>query len=122
MAVNPNVKHKEDLDFNGRIALKITSWVGTMVCAYVFAALALIALPPVLGMHIIPDRTLLVIQWVSQTFIQLVLLSVIMVGQDLQNKHSELRAQATFELAQEIHDHMDQLEQQLHAHIDQIQQ
>jgi uncharacterized membrane protein len=55
---------------------------------------------------------------VSQTFIQLVLLSVIMVGQDLQNKHSELRAQATYELAQEIHDHMERLHKKSHEHLD----
>jgi len=42
------------------------------------------------------------ISWIAQTFLQLVLLSVIMVGQDLQNRHSERRADAMFELTKKI--------------------
>ena len=67
--------------FNGRVALTLTTVVGTMWCAYAFAALALIVLPEALGGGILP-----LIQWVSQTFIQLVMLSVIMVGQNILGK------------------------------------
>ena len=38
------IKH-EHVGFNGRIAMLITSAVGTMWCAYLFAAIALISLP-----------------------------------------------------------------------------
>jgi len=39
-----------------------------------------------------------IISWTAQTFLQLVLLSVIMVGQNLQNKHSEARAEADYDV------------------------
>jgi len=59
----------EHVGFNGKIALILTTVVGTMWCAYAFALLALVALPSATG------SPLLLIQWVSQTFIQLVMLS-----------------------------------------------
>jgi hypothetical protein len=60
---------------NQWLAVKITRAIGTMWCAYVFAVLAAYGFP----YHNITPPT--VIQWVSQEFLQLVLLSVIMVGQ-----------------------------------------
>lgn len=94
-------------NFNGRIALLLTNAVGTMWCAYAFAALALIALPQALG------SPLLLVQWISQTFIQLVMLSVIMVGQNLLSAASDKRAEdtwkdadATFHTARQIQEHL----------------
>ena len=55
------------------LALILTTTVGTMWCAYAFSLLALVALPQALQGGLLP-----IIQWVSQTFIQLVMLSVIM--------------------------------------------
>jgi hypothetical protein len=63
--------------FNRRIAEKITSAVSTMWCAYIFAAIALISLPAALR----TGDPLVIVAWVAQTFLQLVLLSIIMVGQ-----------------------------------------
>jgi DNA integrity scanning protein DisA with diadenylate cyclase activity len=63
--------------FNRRIAEKITSVVATMWAAYLFAAIALISLPAALR----SGETLTIVDWVAQTFLQLVLLSIIMVGQ-----------------------------------------
>ncbi len=63
--------------FNRRIAEKITSFVSTMWCAYLFAALALISLPSAIK----SDDVLVKVDWVAQTFLQLVLISIIMVGQ-----------------------------------------
>lgn len=81
--------------FNGRFALLITTVVGTMWCAYAFAVLALVALPSALG-----AGPLAIIQWVSQTFIQLVLLSIIMVGQNILGKASDKRAEMTYKDAE----------------------
>ena len=39
---------------------------------------------------------ILIVAWVAQTFIQLVLLSIIMVGQDVPSKASDARAERTF--------------------------
>jgi hypothetical protein len=62
-----------------------------MWCAYAFACLALVALPSATG------SPLLLIQWVSQTFIQLVMLSVIMVGQNILSRASDKRADMTYQ-------------------------
>ena len=94
-------------NLNGKIALLLTKGVGTMWCAYAFALLALVALPQALG------SPLTLIQWISQTFIQLVMLSVIMVGQNLLSAASDKRAEdtwkdadATFHTAQQIQEHL----------------
>jgi hypothetical protein len=94
-------------NLNGRIALVLTRAVGTMWCAYAFALLALVALPQAFG------SPLTLIQWISQTFIQLVMLSVIMVGQNLLSAASDKRAEdtwndadATFHTARHIQEHL----------------
>jgi hypothetical protein len=63
--------------FNQRLAVKITSAVSTMWAAYIFAAIALISLPAAIR----SGDSLVIVAWVAQTFLQLVLLSIIMVGQ-----------------------------------------
>ncbi len=63
--------------FNQKIAEKITNAVSTMWCAYIFAAIALISLPAAIR----SGDSLVIVAWVAQTFLQLVLLSIIMVGQ-----------------------------------------
>ena len=63
--------------FNRRLAEKITSAVSTMWCAYIFAAIALVSLPAALR----TGDPIVIVAWVAQTFLQLVLLSIIMVGQ-----------------------------------------
>ena len=81
---------------HGRIALRICAAVGTMVAAYLFAGLALLALPAVLGYTWFPSRTLLIVAWISQTFTQLVMLAILQLGQNLQAKGADARAQQTF--------------------------
>lgn len=70
------------MNFNQWLASKITSAVSTMWCAYLFALIALISLPAALKTH----SLIVIVAWVAQTFLQLVLLSVIMVGQKIQTK------------------------------------
>ena len=67
--------------FNEWLADTLTDVVGSMWCAYAFAALALISLPDALK-----AGRMSIIQWIAQTFLQLVLLSVILVGQKVQAK------------------------------------
>jgi hypothetical protein len=83
----------EHVGFNGKIALTLTTVVGTMWCAYAFAVLALVALPSALQGGSLLD----LIQWISQTFIQLVMLSVIMVGQNILSRASDKRADMTYQ-------------------------
>jgi len=77
--------------FNTRVALLVTRVVGSTWCAYVFALFDLISLPAA-----IHSGTSAIVSWVAQTFLQLVLLSVIMVGQNVQAAASDKRAEATF--------------------------
>jgi ABC-type nickel/cobalt efflux system permease component RcnA len=114
----------EHVGFNGRVALLLTTTVGTMWCAYAFAVLALVALPQALGGGLLP-----LIQWVSQTFIQLVMLSVIMVGQNILSRASDKRAdmtyqdaEAIFHEAQEIQSHLKAQDDALNALLDKVAQ
>ena len=79
------------------VALKITRGVGTMWCAYIFTAIAVITLP-----HAIRGGTSTLIPWIAQTFLQLVLLSVIMVGQNVQAIAADKRSEATYEDADTV--------------------
>ncbi|NTU89435.1 MAG: hypothetical protein HGA54_05955 [Actinobacteria bacterium] len=72
-------------EFNDKVAIKVTKAVGSMRCAYIFAAIALISLPAA----ILSGSVIIIISWIAQTFLQLVLLSIIMVGQNVQSKESE---------------------------------
>jgi len=90
--------------FNQRIAEKITQFVSTMWCAYIFAALALISLPAAIR----SGDVVVIVAWVAQTFLQLVLLSIIMVGQKVSSESVEQMIKEThtaslneFELAKE---------------------
>ena len=79
-------------NLNNKIALTITKVVSSMYCAYFFGLLALISLPEAihLGLYAL-------VGWVAQTFLQLVLLSIIMVGNDLQSKESNAKLDAILE-------------------------
>jgi hypothetical protein len=83
--------------FNSWLAVKITNGVGTMWCAYIFAIIALIRLPPALK----PGGEGL-IAWIAQTFLQLVLLSIIIVGQNIAAASSDTRSEDTFKDAEAI--------------------
>ena len=73
---------------NTRLALAITKMVGSMWCAYLFALLALISLPAAIGSH----SPIIIVAWIAQTFLQLVLLPIIIVGQNVQAAASDARA------------------------------
>jgi hypothetical protein len=77
--------------FNTNVAILVTKAVGSMWCAYVFALFDLISLPDAIRTG--PSA---IVTWVAQTFLQLVLLSVIMVGQNVQAAAADKRAEATF--------------------------
>jgi hypothetical protein len=84
--------------FNAALAVKITTGVGTMWCAYAFAALALVSLPSAIR----SGNPVILVSWISQTFLQLVLLSIIIVGQNVLAAASDKRAEATYEDADAV--------------------
>jgi hypothetical protein len=86
---------------NKWLAVKITRGVGTMWCAYAFALIALVSLPAAIHSH----DPVIVVSWLSQTFLQLVLLSIIIVGQNVLAEANDQRAEAdheTLELLRQI--------------------
>ena len=94
--------------FNALLAVKITGAVGTMWCAYLFGVLALVSLP-----EAIRGGTATLVAWIAQTFLQLVLLSIIIVGQKVDGAASDKRAldtyndaEAVLHEAQQIQDHL----------------
>src|SRR5271169_4930676 len=87
---------------NAKIAVFLTNIVGSMWCAYVFAIIAFIGLPAALK----PGGEG-IISWIAQTFLQLVLLSVIMVGQNVQAQAGDIRSQHTYDDSVEILDRLD---------------
>jgi hypothetical protein len=96
--------------FNSKLAVKITNVVGTMWCAYAFAALALISFPAALR-----AGTATLVAWFAQTFLQLVLLSIIMVGQKVASAKSDMQLDQTYKDAEallEINDDMHKLVKQ----------
>ena len=87
---------------NAKIAVFLTNIVGSMWCAYVFAIIAFIGLPAALR----PGGEG-IIAWIAQTFLQLVLLSVIMVGQNVQAEAGDIRSKNTYDDVVAILDRLD---------------
>lgn len=112
-------QHHEGAEgFNNRLAVSITNIVGTMWCAYAFAVLALISLP-----EAIRSGTSALVAWLAQTFLQLVLLSIIMVGQKVAAEKSDRQLEQTYldaEALLQINDDMHKLLKQNHALTSQI--
>lgn len=88
---------RQENRFNEWLAIRITRIVGTMWCAYAFAGLALISLPAA-----IRGGTAMLISWIAQTFLQLVLLSIIMVGQNIAAKKSDRQLEQTYKDSEEL--------------------
>ena len=82
--------------FNNRLAALVTKGVGTMWAAYLFAAIALVSLPGAIDAYRRGD-TVLAIGWLSQSFLQLVLLPIIIVGQNVISAHQDARAETDHE-------------------------
>jgi hypothetical protein len=104
--------------FNAKFAVIITSGVGTMTCAYLFALLAFVSLPAILiAANVLTKNDvptfftkpglILIVSWVAQTFLQLVLLSIILVGQRVQSAASDARSLKEFQDTQIILDRLD---------------
>jgi hypothetical protein len=86
--------------FNAAAAVWITKVVGTMYCAYVFTLVALIALPAAIQQG---SPTVLV-NWLSSNFLQLVLLPIILVGQNVISRAQDARAEADHETLTALHE------------------
>ncbi len=84
---------------NTRLAVGITKVVGSMWCAYLFALLALVSFPAAISSH----DPIIIVAWIAQTFLQLVLLPIIIVGQNVQAAASDARAESDHKTLLAIH-------------------
>jgi uncharacterized membrane protein len=100
-----NKTHQEKLGLLDRLGVVITRSVGTMVAAIVFTILSLISLPAALATH---DK-IIIVAWIAQTFLQLVLLPIIIVGQNIQGKHTEVMADEEFKTTQTTYKDLEHL-------------
>ena len=110
--------HNAYARFNKWLAIKVTTGVGSMTCAYIFSVVALVSLPAILSQFqafhstfpswLIKASLIALVSWIAQTYIQLVLLSVIIVGQNIQSAASDARATKTFEDTELLVDRLDE--------------
>jgi uncharacterized membrane protein len=99
--------------FNSRLAVVLTQRTGTMWTAYIFTVLAVIGLFGLL--NLLPQFVFLLTTWISQQFLQLVLLPVIMVGQNVLSRKTELQADEQFRTTMSTYHDIEQIMQHLSA-------
>jgi hypothetical protein len=104
--------------FNAKVGLKITVIVGTMWAAYLFTVLALVSAPSAFK----SGSAIIIVAWIAQTFLQLVLLPVIIVGQNIQATAADARSQATYDDASAVLAEVQQIQAHLQAQDAAIQQ
>jgi uncharacterized membrane protein YcjF (UPF0283 family) len=111
--------------FNARFGLLITNSVGTMWCAYLFAVIGIMGITGALTNNV---NLVLLVGAISGYVLQLVLLPVIIVGQNVQAKASDARAEATYKDAEavlheakQIQAHLQTQDEILSALVDKLQ-
>ncbi len=82
-----------------------------MWAAYLFTCLALISLPAAIN----SGNSIIIVAWIAQTFLQLVLLPIIIVGQNLQAAAADKRADATYRDAEAVLHECVQIQEHLGA-------
>jgi uncharacterized membrane protein len=102
---NVNELHADKMSPLDKSGLVITRAVGTMIAAILFTFLALISLPAAIKTH----NEIVIVAWIAQTFLQLVLLPIIMVGQNIQGQHTELMANEEFQTTQTTYKDLEHL-------------
>src|SRR5713226_6185399 len=110
-ALPPPKVDDERVGVNGRLGLFITTVVGTMWAAYLFTLLALISAPSA----ITSGNSIIIVAWIAQTFLQLVLLPIIIVGQNIQAKAADKRAEETYKDAEAVLHESIQIQEHLTA-------
>jgi hypothetical protein len=96
---------------NAKVGLRVTLVVGTMWCAYLFTLLALVSVSSAFKTH----DVVIIVAWIAQTFLQLVLLPIIIVGQNVQAAASDARSQATYDDAAAVLEEAKQIQAHLEA-------
>jgi uncharacterized membrane protein len=96
--INPHTKVTKSLSMQDRIALLITGAIGTMYAVYVFALFMAgwMLVQVVTGKTAFDPFPFAFLLFLGN-IVQLLLMPLIMVGQNLQNRHGEARAEEEFD-------------------------
>jgi len=108
---HPPKTNDERLGVNGKIGVFITTVVGTMWAAYIFTLIALVSFPAAIQ----SGDKIIIVAWIAQTFLQLVLLPIIIVGQNVQARAADKRSEQTYSDAEAILHECLQLQAHLQA-------
>jgi len=98
--------------FNAWLAVRITRAVGSMPCAYLFTAIALVSFKQAVD-ALLKGDLITAVAWIAQTFLQLVLLPIIIVGQRVLAKASDDRAEQDHLILVAIHENTELLKRHL---------
>ena len=120
---NVNIEHREKLSALERVALAVTETIGTMgffliLFVWTITWLGWNFFGPV-EMHFDPYPAFVLWLFISN-MIQLMLLPLIMVGQNIQGKHAEARAEADFEVNVQAEEEIETILQHLENQNDLI--
>ena len=97
---SPAVLHRTEFrGVNDKFAVWLTQHVGTMWTAYIFTIICMVGLLAILGF--LPSILVLVILWMTSEFLSLTLLPIIMVGQNILGRKSELQAEEAYKATME---------------------
>ncbi len=118
---NPNVKHQQALGVQDKIALSITAAIGTMYAVYFFAVFMAGWMLWQAHFDRMPfDPYPFAFLLFMGNIVQLLLMPLIMVGQNLQGQHAEVRAEeefkttlSTFKDMEKILVHLDKLDKEI---------
>ena len=102
---------------NAKVGLSVTLIVGTMWCAYAFALIALLSLPSTISSGSLFE----IVVWISSSFLQLVLLPIIIVGQNIQARAADKRAEATYKDADAVLHEAREIQKHLQAQDKEIE-
>ncbi len=102
-------------NFNDWLALRVTNGVATMWCAYVFAGLAVYG-----GTGVDWHNSFQIVSWISQTFLQLVLLSIIMVGQKVSSSAADIQAKEMHDTVMQSHEELRELVQNMNEMMKEV--
>lgn len=98
--------------FNSKLAVFITRKVGRMETAYIFVGVTALGFPGLLGPNALPY-----LLWGSTIFLQLVLLPIIIVGQNVQASAADARAAATYNDVELMLTRLDDIQTLLKARV-----
>jgi uncharacterized membrane protein len=117
--VNTNERYKlEQTGFNARLAVILTQHVGSMWTAYLFTIICFIGLGAILGW--LPNTLYWIIMWLTSSFLSLTILPIIMVGQNILGKKSEMQAEEQFNTTQKSYHDLGEVGKHLSAQDEEL--